>query len=221
MGLVTTLPISINQQEIEMRDTDVTLESHFPEIYNKLSAWANDLIYKKGWGPQEIEFTFESPSSEDLFLLQSRDMVIRERKTVFTFDHSQIDKKRYMGHGIGVSGGALSGRAVFSLKEIDEWRGKEPRTALILIRSDTVPDDIREIHAADGLLTARGGVTSHAAVVAHRMGKTCVVGCDNLICKEKDKSCEFDKTVIRSGDFISIDGHEGSVYFGHIDVNPS
>ncbi|MEW5908280.1 MAG: PEP/pyruvate-binding domain-containing protein [Thermodesulfobacteriota bacterium] len=220
MGLVTTLPISINQQEIEMRDTDVTLESHFPEIYNRLYHWSNDLIYKKGWGPQEIEFTFESPSAEDLYLLQARDMVIRERKAVFTFDYSQVDKARYLGHGIGAGGGALSGRAVFSLKEIDKWRKKEPDTALILIRSDTVPDDIREIHAADGLLTARGGVTSHAAVVAHRMSKTCVVGCDTLVCREKEKSCEFDKTVIHSGDFISIDGHEGSVYIGYIDANP-
>ncbi|MFH1103045.1 MAG: PEP/pyruvate-binding domain-containing protein [Pseudomonadota bacterium] len=219
MGLVTTLPISISQQEIEMRGTDVTLESHFPLIYNRLVQWANDLIYKKGWGPQEIEFTFESPSADDLYLLQTRDMVIRKRKAVFTFDLSQIDRSRYLGHGIGASGGAVTGRAVFTLEDIDKWRKVEPSTTLILIRSDTVPDDIREIHAADGLLTARGGVTSHAAVVAHRMGKTCVVGCDDLICNEKEKSCVFNQITIRSGDYLSIDGHEGSVYIGQIRIN--
>ena len=90
----------------------------------------------------------------------------------------------------------------------------EPGTNLILARNDTVPDDIQEIHAADGLLTARGGLTSHAAVIAHRLGKTCVVGCTNLYCNEKEKYCEFNQLKITSGEHISIDGHEGSVYQG-------
>ena len=85
---------------------------------------------------------------------------------------------------------------------------------MILARSDTVPDDIREIHAADGLLTARGGLTSHAAVVAHRLDKTCVVGCANLECSEKDRTCVFNQVSVKSGDFISIDGQEGSVFQG-------
>ncbi len=176
-GLVKTNPISIFQQEIEMRETDITLETHFPEIYQALKDWAHDLIDNKSWSPQEMEFTFESPSVKDLYLLQTRDMTIRERKKVLTFDFEEKNNAVYLGHGIGVSGGAMSGRLVFNLKEIDEWRLLEPGTHLILARADTVPDDIREIHAADGLLTARGGLTSHAAVVAHRLGKTCVVGC--------------------------------------------
>ncbi|MAF32998.1 MAG: PEP/pyruvate-binding domain-containing protein [Desulfobacterales bacterium] len=217
-GLVTTLPISITQQEIEMRDTDMTLETAFPEIYTELKTWANDLIYKKGWSPQEVEFTFESPSKNDLYLLQSRDMVMREREKVFTFDLKEKTDNNRLGHGIGASGGAMSGRAVFSLKEIDEWRTKEPDTSLILVRSDTVPDDIREIYAADALLTARGGVTSHAAVVAHQLGRTCVVGCGDLLCNEREKYCLFNDMIIKSGDHISIDGQEGSVYAGLLEV---
>jgi pyruvate,orthophosphate dikinase len=89
---------------------------------------------------------------------------------------------------------------------------------LVLARADTVPDDIREIHAADGLLTERGGLTSHAAVVAHRLGKTCVVSCGNLVCIEREKVCRFTKIELRSGDAISIDGQEGSVYRGLIKV---
>ena len=112
----------------------------------------------------------------------------------------------------------MSGRVVFSLEDIDKFRTVDPETFLILARSDTVPDDIREVFAADGLLTARGGVTSHASVVAHRLGKTCVVGCSDLICNEKDKQCIFNKVMIRSGDYISIDGREGSVYQGLIKV---
>ena len=217
-GLVKTLPISINQQDIEMRETDITLETHFPKIYNALKDWANELVNKHGWSPQEIEFTFESPLAENLYLLQTRDMSIRERKKVMAFDHDFITPDHVLGHGIGVSGGAMAGRAVFSLKEIDQWRHKEPQTALILVRADTVPDDIKEIYAADGLLTSRGGLTSHAAVVAHRLGKTCVVGCWDMVCHEKDKQCDFTRELIKSGDYISIDGQEGSVYKGSLKV---
>jgi pyruvate,orthophosphate dikinase len=145
-------------------------------------------------------------------------MAIRERKKVMEFDLQGIDEEKFLGHGIGVSSGAMSGRAVFTLEEIDVWRKQEPTTALILLRGDTVPDDIREIHAADGLLTARGGLTSHAAVVAHRLGRTCVVGCGNLVCNERDKVAFFNHVKIKSGDFISIDGQEGSVYQGRVKV---
>ncbi|CAB5129494.1 Pyruvate,phosphate dikinase-domain-containing protein [Olavius algarvensis associated proteobacterium Delta 3] len=216
-GLVKTLPISLTQQSKEMRDTDITLETHFPKIYRALKNCANELIYEKGWSPQEMEFTFEGPSNRDLFMLQTRDMAMRERKQVLTFDLPA--KTRLLSHGIGVSGGAMSGRVVFSLEEIDKWRSIEPNRPLILVRSDTVPDDIREIFAADGLLTARGGLTSHAAVVAHRLGKTCVVGCGDMICNEKEKIVQFHQIQLRSEAFISIDGQEGSVYHGLIPIH--
>ncbi|MFZ1955728.1 MAG: PEP-utilizing enzyme, partial [Desulfobacterales bacterium] len=218
-GLVITLPISIYQQEVEMRPTDITLETHFPEIYTALKDWAGHLIYDKGWTPQEMEFTFESPAVEDLFLLQGRDMSMRERKRVRTFDLIGITEECYLGHGIGIGGGALTGRVVFSLEEIYKWRKEDPETNLILARSDTVPDDIREIYAADGLLTARGGVTSHASVVAHRLGKTCVVCVGELVCNEKQKSFTLRDRCVTSGDFISIDGREGSVYIGKLKIN--
>ncbi len=218
-GLVKTLPITIKQQDDEMRDTDITLETHFPEIYNALEKWAKMLIYKKGWSPQEMEFTFEGPTADKLFILQTRDMAIRGRKEFLKFDLEQYSGNSILlGHGIGVAGGAMSGRVVFSLDEIDSWRIKEPDTKLILLRGDTVPDDISEIHAADGLLTARGGLTSHAAVVAHRLGKVCVVGCENLVCNEKDREIYFNQLRFRTGDFISIDGQEGSVYQGLLKV---
>jgi pyruvate,orthophosphate dikinase len=213
-GLVKTLPISVFQQEIEKRETDITLETHFPDIYSALRKWANELVYEKGWSPQEVEFTFEGPSRDQLYLLQTRDMAMREHKKVLSFDFKGIEEKNFLGHGIGVSGGAMSGKIVFSLEEINNLRFMEPETPLILLRNDTVPDDIREIHAADGLLTARGGLTSHAAVVAHRLGKTCVVGCGNLICDEIRKSGRFGDVILKSGDYISIDGQEGSVYLG-------
>lgn len=165
-----------------------------------------------------MEFTFESPSQKDLYILQTRNMTIRQKEKATLFDSEDITGDRLLGNGIGVSGGAMSGRIVFTLEEIYKWRSMEPDRSLILVRGDTVPDDIREIHAADGLITGKGGVTSHASVVAHGLGKTCVVGCGNLVCDEKEKVARFDGTVLKSEDFISIDGQGGAVYKGLMKV---
>ena len=217
-GLVSTLPISIKQARIENRQSEKALESMFPEIYNAIREWAKELFYKRKWSPQEIEFTFESLDTKDLYALQTRNMVIRERKRVYTFDVEDRSSADFLGHGIAVSGGAMTGRIVFSLEEIHHWRKAEPGTSLVLIRNDTVPDDIKEVYEADGLLTARGGSTSHAAIVAHRLGKTCIVGCVDLICKEKERICSLDGKELKSGDWISIDGLEGSIYSGQMKI---
>ena len=217
-GLVKTMPISKNQAKIENRPEDTTMEVAFPEIYHAMREWAKKLVYEKDWSPQEIEFTFEGPDAEDLHFLQTRDMVIRERRKVYSFDVEQDRPVTLLEHGIGVSGGAMAGRIVFNLAEIRHWRKAEPDTSLIVVRGDTVPDDIREIYESDGLLTARGGSTSHASIVAHRLGKTCVVGCSKLVCMEKDSTCLFDKILLRSGDWISIDGFEGSVYLDKLKI---
>jgi pyruvate,orthophosphate dikinase len=220
-GLVSTLPISIKQQEIEMRDTDILLETDFPKIYRAIERISHTLVSEKGWAPQEIEFTFEGPTQDRLYLLQTRDMAIREHHEVFAFDPAEKADSIYLSHGIGVSGGAASGRLVFTLEEVQHWREAEPQTTLILARGDTVPDDIKEIHAADGLLTAKGGVTSHAAVVAHRLGKICVVGCGNMICDESARTVAFARHHLFSGDYISIDGREGAVYKGQLKIKES
>lgn len=213
-GLVKTLPISQRQAEVENRESDVTLEANFPEIYQKVRDLAKHLIYTKKWVPQEMEFTFETPKKERLYFLQTRDMAIIQREKVPSFVTTPETDTRLLGHGIGVSGGAMVGRAVYTSEEIRRWREKEKDTPLILVRGDTVPDDIQEIYEADGLLTARGGPTSHAAIVAHRLGRTCVVGCANLICTEKEGFCSLNHVSLKSGDWLSIDGLEGSIYSG-------
>ncbi|GAB6094981.1 PEP/pyruvate-binding domain-containing protein [Desulfatiferula olefinivorans] len=214
-GLVNTLPITLAQKQMEQRDTDMVLETHFPEIFKALRHYAADLIRNRGWNPQEIEFTFESDKASDLYILQTRDMVFDSggKRPVFDVEDQRFQNS-YVAHGIGVSGGAMSGRIVFSLDEIERYRSESPETCLILIRNDTVPDDIKEIHAADGLLTARGGITSHASVVAHRLEKTCVVGCGDLVCDEQNKVARLGDLTFESGEFISIDGQEGSIYQG-------
>ncbi len=213
-GLVSTHPISIEQKEALGLDTDLSMEEQFPRIYNALLSYTKHLIYEKRWTPQEIEFTFEGPEEDKLFILQSRDMTTKKRGTINVFVPSSELEASYLSRGIGVSGGALSGKAVFTLDEIERMRRNEPNERLILIRSDTVPDDIREISAADGLLTAKGGQTSHAAIVAFRLDKTCVVGCDQMRVYENRNMAKIQGHVIRPGDFLSIDGRNGSVYKG-------
>ncbi len=213
-GLVRTLPISNEQKPFEERTSEVSFEDSFPELYNTLLKIIKNLIYKERWGAQEIEFTFEGKGNDKLYILQTRDMAITRKESFMAFVPSRKLASNYLSRGIGVGGGSLSGRVVFDLDEIRELREKDPSTPLILIRSDTVPDDIRHISAADGLLTARGGSTSHASIIANRLGKTCVVGCNNLIVWEQEKKCKLNKRIIKGGDFLSIDGRNGSVYFG-------
>lgn len=213
-GLVKTLPISNEQKHIDGRTSDISLEDSFPEIYNELLNNAKALIYRERWGSQEIEFTFEGEDKKNLYILQARDMTVTVEENIMVFIPSKDFSSCYLSSGIGVGGGALSGRVVFDLDEIKEFREKDPSSHLILVRSDTVPEDIRHISAADGLLTARGGSTSHAAIIANRMRKTCVVGCNNLVVWEHKKRCRLKKRIIESGDFLSIDGRNGSVYLG-------
>ena len=219
-GLVKTLPISELQREMEGRDVKISLEQRFPIVYEKLKTIVQRLIYEEGWNPQEMEFTFQGQEVEDVFILQARDLSLRDRKKVKRFDAAPDRlEKAALGQGIGVSGGAMSGRIVFSLEEIEGFRRQDPDTSLILLRNDTVPDDILEIDAADGILTARGGLTSHAAVVAYNLNKTCVVGCKNLLCNEEAGACTLNGVTLNTGDFISLDGHKGIVYQGQMKIS--
>ncbi len=117
-----------------------------------------------------------------------------------------------------MSGGALSGLVAFSLEHIESLRKQHYGQPIILLRSDTVPEDIHEISVADGILTGRGGATSHAAIVANRLGKTCVVGFGKMKVWEKNSECVVDGHVLRTGDAIGIDGRSGAIYLGRHEV---
>ena len=117
-----------------------------------------------------------------------------------------------LAKGIGVSGSALSGKAVFTGEDIAMLQAREPETPLILIRQDTVPEDITIISLTDGLLTSRGGQTSHASVVAVRLEKTCVVGCKQL--RVYERYAEVNGYRIEFGDEVSIDGRNGLLLKG-------
>ncbi|MGQ9744806.1 MAG: PEP/pyruvate-binding domain-containing protein [Dissulfurimicrobium sp.] len=213
-GLVTTYPISIEQKEMLGFDSETSLEESFPEIYGALLDLSNHLICQKKWSHQEIEFTFQGPRRDNLYILQTRNMTTKKRNAYEVFVPTPELDTSYVGRGIGVSGGALSGKAVFNMEEIEDFRAREPETPLIFIRSDTVPDDIKEISMSQGLLTAKGGQTSHAAIVAFVLDKVCVVGCKQLMVFESEGIAKINGKVIHYGDYISIDGRKGMVYLG-------
>jgi pyruvate,orthophosphate dikinase len=136
-------------------------------------------------------------------------ITVKKKERFHVFIESENQQDNILGKGIGVSGSALSGLAVFTEENIHQLRQEQPGIPLILIRQDTVPEDIREISMADGLLTARGGQTSHASVVATRLEKTCVVGCRDLQVFESGEYAVGNGVRISFGDSISIDGRNG------------
>lgn len=216
-GLVNTLPIGEYQRKKHYTDSGLSLESAFPDIYEALYNYAEQLIQQHGFVHQEIEFTFESEKAEDLYILQTRNQNFKKQKATATFAKPYHEMK-LVGRGMGVSSGVLSGVLAFDMKDLQEYKRKNSEGKLILVRPDTVPDDIPLIFNCDGLITGKGGTTSHAAVAAAGLGKVCIVNCKGLRVNEDEKTCIINGYKFRSGDPISIDGDSGNVYQGYYET---
>lgn len=212
-GLVNTLPITEAQRKHYDGGAPLSLESSFPDIYEKLLASARLLIEKHGFVHQEIEFTFESPDPDSLYLLQTRNQNLKKKNQTTTFAADPNGMKT-IGTGIGIGGGALSGAIAFTAEDIRQIRSESPERKVILCRPDTVPDDIPLIFECDGLVTAKGGATSHAAVTAASLGKVCIVSCKSMRVSDANKTCFFGDQIYTAGAVISIDGNLGSIYEG-------
>ncbi len=213
-GLVQTFPISERQRLSEPGGGSVSLQRSFPEIYGALTDAARVLVHDHGMNDQEVEFTFEGDRRGDLYLLQTRDVEVAP-STVFAASTPGEDLERArVATVIGVGGGALSGRVAHDASDVDRLRAAFPGEAIILLRPDTVPDDIPLVLRVDGLLTAVGGATSHAAVAAKRLGKTCVVGTHTLEVDEREGRSLVGGRTVRTGDLLSISGIDGGVYLG-------
>jgi pyruvate,orthophosphate dikinase len=213
-GVVETHPVSERERQTEGRGGPLSLERDFPAIHQALCQVGQTLVSGEGMNHQEIEFTFESDRPEGLYLLQTRDSVVARGGEVEAFIPSPSLAGSRVAVGIGVSGGALSGRVAHSAAEIDEVARLYPGTPVILLRPDTVPDDVALVVRSDGVLTALGGATSHAAVVAKRLGKSCVVGCRALDVDEHLGRSSIGGHELRCGDPVSISGLDGAVYIG-------
>ncbi|MBR3473727.1 MAG: pyruvate, phosphate dikinase [Oscillospiraceae bacterium] len=217
------------------------MEEKFPEAYaefidvcNKLEDHYRDM--------QDMEFTVENGK---LYMLQCRngkrtaqaalkiacDLVdegmIDEKQAVLMIDprnldtllHPQFDAGKLkaatpIGKGLGASPGAACGKIVFSAEDAKAWAARKEK--VVLVRLETSPEDIEGMKAAQGILTVRGGMTSHAAVVARGMGKCCVSGCGEIKMDEENKKFELAGKTFHEGDYISIDGSTGKIYDGVI-----
>jgi len=215
-GLVKPLPVS-NSQRSNNNDSEKTLQDLFPQIYQRIFDMSADLVEEYGYSPQEIEFTFESENPDDLYILQTRDLDMAASQPVEIFS-IPIEQMTLAGRGLGIGGSAMNGRVAFDLKDISRLRKQYPDEMVILVRPDTVPDDISMIFETDGLLTGKGGATSHAAVTAVRLGITSVVNCTSLEVFEEKKKCRLNDFTFQVGDKIAIDGNLGNVYEGHYPI---
>ena len=227
-GVRTPMPIA------EMANKFPAAYKQFVEVCSILENHYHDM--------QDMEFTVEN---EKLYMLQTRngkrtaqaalkiacDLVDEgmksEQEAVLMIDprnldtllHPQFDAKalkaaNIAGKGLGASPGAACGKCVFSAEDAKEWAARGEK--VVLVRLETSPEDIEGMKAAQGILTVRGGMTSHAAVVARGMGKCCVSGCGDIKMDEENKKFELAGKVYTEGDFISIDGSTGNIYDGII-----
>ncbi len=217
-GLVFPWPISEAQRlgSLTYRGTEHSLERDFPEIYQQLLTVAQDLVGEREFDPQEIEFTFESPAASDFYVLQKRSAVQEQTRDAAYFDTTSPNYGPPVAVGMGVAGGAYSGRAAVNAEQIDRLMAAAPDENIVLLRPDTVPEDIGMITRVSGILTARGGTTSHAAVTAKRLGKTAVVECVDLEVSEKKGTVHLAGEEIKVGDWVSIDGRTGNIFLGRI-----
>ena len=227
-GVRTPMPIAQMEQEFpdayaEFIKVCDTLENHYHDM-------------------QDMEFTVEN---KKLFMLQCRngkrtaqaalqiacDLVDEGHKTeeeavlmidprnLDTLLHPQFDAKALkaatpIGKGLGASPGAACGKVVFTADDAEAWNAKGEK--VILVRLETSPEDITGMKASQGILTVRGGMTSHAAVVARGMGTCCVSGCGDIKMDEENKKFELAGKTFTEGDYISIDGSTGNIYDGII-----
>ena len=130
------------------------------------------------------------------------------------FDEEAVKKAKLIGKALGASPGAAAGKIVFSAEDAKAWAARKEK--VVLVRLETSPEDIEGMKAAQGILTVRGGMTSHAAVVARGMGKCCVSGCGDIVMDEANKCFKLGDKVYKEGDEISIDGSRGVIYEGII-----
>ena len=217
------------------------MEKQFPEAYKQFIKVCK-ILEKHYHDMQDMEFTVENGK---LYMLQCRngkrtahaalkiacDLVDEGMKTeeeavamidprnLDTLLHPQFDQNVLknstpLGKGLGASPGAACGKIVFTAEDAETWNAKGEK--VVLVRLETSPEDITGMKAAQGILTVRGGMTSHAAVVARGMGKCCVSGCGDIVMDEANKKFTLAGKEFTEGDYISIDGSTGNIYGGQI-----
>ena len=244
-GLRTPNPLN---EDTKTNDTShlPSLQDSIPEIYNELFEIKNKLEQHYS-DMQDIEFTIQEGK---LWMLQTRvgkrNGVAAIKMAVDMHNENMIDKKTalmrvnpnqldellhpaldkeseknatILTKGLPAGPGGAKGRVVFTADDAESWNAKGEK--VILIREETSPEDVHGMHAAEAILTARGGMTSHAALVARGWGKCCIVGCNELNISLEKKELTVGNTIIKEGDWITMNGTLGLVYIGQLDLTPA
>ncbi len=246
-GIRTPQPIN----KLQKTDPDqISLEEAMPEAYAELER-IRKILDRHYRDMQDIEFTIQQGklwmlqtrsgkrtgfaafkiavdmvregilSQEEALMRVEPNQLNQLLRPIFDMEAKQkaLNSGALLAKGLNAGPGAASGRVVFNAADAEQWAEKGEE--VILVRLETSPDDIRGMHAAQGILTSRGGMTSHAALVARQMGKVCVVGCGDLEIDYKSRQMSANGRVIREGDWISLDGSTGEVFEGRIPTKPS
>ncbi len=245
----TRTPQPINKLQ-KTDDNMLSLEETMPEIYDQLDKirLTLDRHYRD---MQDIEFTIERGklwmlqtragkrtgfASFKIAVDMVREGILTKEEALMRVQPDQLNQllrptfdpkakedaeknKTFLAKGLNAGPGAATGRVVFNAPDAEAWAKKGE--VVLLVRIETSPDDIRGMNAAQGILTARGGMTSHAALVGRQMGKVCVVGCNALEIDYPKRQMLVGDRVIREGDWLSLDGTTGEVFMGQIPTRPS
>lgn len=235
-GIRTPLPINRAQK---IHEDEKSLEEVMPEIYRQLLD-IREKLEKHFKDMQDLEFTIEKGK---LYILQTRtgkrtamaavkiavdfvkEGLIDREEAIMRVSPDQIDQLLHpmidpkadikpVAKGLPASPGAATGKVVFYAEDAVRAAGNNEK--VILVRHETSPEDVAGMYSAEGILTARGGMSSHAAVVARGMGKACVVGCEGITVDYEKREIRAGSTIIREGDVITIDGTSGNVLLGDV-----
>ena len=227
-GVRTPMPISemadkfpeAFEQFVKVCDT---LEKHYRDMQDMEFTVENGRLYmlqcRSGKRTAQAALKIACDLVDEGMINEKRAVAMIEPRTLDTLLHPQFDADKLkaakpIGKGLGASPGAACGKIVFSAEDAKAWNARKEK--VVLVRLETSPEDIEGMKAAQGILTVRGGMTSHAAVVARGMGTCCVSGCGDIKMDEEGKQFELAGKTYHEGDWISIDGSTGNIYDGVI-----
>ena len=227
-GVRTPMPIAQMAEKFpeafaQFKDVCSTLENHYRDMQDMEFTVEHGKLYmlqtRNGKRTAQAALKIACDLVDEGMRTEQEAVLMIDPRNLDTLLHPQFDSKAIkaatpMGKGLGASPGAACGKVVFTADDAVAW--KERGEKVVLVRLETSPEDITGMKAAQGILTVRGGMTSHAAVVARGMGTCCVSGCGDIKMDEENKKFELAGKTFKEGDCISIDGTTGNIYDGLI-----
>ncbi len=227
-GVRTPMPIAKMEQEFpeafkQFTDVCKTLEDHYKDMQDMEFTVENKKLYmlqtRNGKRTAQAALKIACDLVDEGMRSEEEAVAMIDPRNLDTLLHPQFDAAALkattpVGKGLGASPGAACGKIVFSAEDAEAWHDRGEK--VVLVRLETSPEDITGMKASQGILTVRGGMTSHAAVVARGMGTCCVSGCGDIAMDEENKKFTLAGKEYHEGDYISIDGSTGNIYDGEI-----